>query len=119
MDLKFKAVEHHDIGQMNVYLGYFAAEENAEGDNPPIGLVLSRDKNELLVEYATFQMNSQLYVQGGIDGEEKTRAGLNACSVATTAHIKIDDTCHKEMPLRYLLIKNNGTMPPLKGTSWK
>ena len=48
---------------MNLYLGYFAAEENAEGDNPPIGIILSRDKNELLVEYATYQMNSQLFVQ--------------------------------------------------------
>ena len=63
IDLKIKAVEHHDIGQMNLYLGYFAAEENAEGDNPPIGIILSRDKNELLVEYATYQMNSQLFVQ--------------------------------------------------------
>ena len=63
IDLKIKAVEHHDIGQMNLYLRYFAAEENAEGDNPPIGIILSRDKNELLVEYATYQMNSQLFVQ--------------------------------------------------------
>jgi len=63
IDLKIKAVEHHDIGQMNLYLGYFAAEENAEGDNPPIGIILSRHKDELLVEYATYQMNSQLFVQ--------------------------------------------------------
>src|SRR5258706_12909990 len=27
-----------DIGQMNLYLGYFATEENVEGDNPPIGI---------------------------------------------------------------------------------
>ena len=33
MDLQIIAVERHDIGQMNLYLGYFAAEENAEGDN--------------------------------------------------------------------------------------
>jgi len=63
IDLKIKEVEHHDIGQMNLYLGYFAAEENAEGDNPPIGIILSRHKDELLVEYATYQMNSQLFVQ--------------------------------------------------------
>ena len=63
IDLKIKEVEHHDIGQMNLYLGYFAAEENAEGDNPPIGIILSRHKDELMVEYATYQMNSQLFVQ--------------------------------------------------------
>ena len=63
IDLKLNDVQHHDIGQMNMYLGYFAAEENTEGDNPPIGIILSREKDELLVEYATYEMNSQLFVQ--------------------------------------------------------
>jgi len=63
IDLKLGEVQHHDIGQMNLYLGYFANEENVEGDNPPIGLILSRHKDELLVEYATYGMNSQLFVQ--------------------------------------------------------
>lgn len=63
LDLKLGEVRHHDIGQMNMYLGYFANEENIEGDNPPIGIILSRHKDELMVEYATYQMNSQLFVQ--------------------------------------------------------
>ena len=63
IDLKLGDVQHHDIGQMNLYLGYFAHEENVEGDNPPIGIILSRQKDELLVEYATYGMNSQLFVQ--------------------------------------------------------
>ncbi len=63
IDLKIKAVEHDDIGQMNLYLGCFAAQKNAEGDNPPIGIILSRDKKELLVECATYQTHSQLFAQ--------------------------------------------------------
>ena len=63
IDLKLNDVEHHDIGQMNMYLGYFAKEENTEGDNPPIGIILTRQKDELLVEYATYEMSSQLFVQ--------------------------------------------------------
>ena len=63
IDLKINDVQHHDIGQMNMYLGYFASEENGEGDHPPIGIILSRNKDELLVEYATYQMNSTLFVQ--------------------------------------------------------
>ena len=63
IDLKINEVQHHDVGQMNLYLGYFAHEENIEGDNPPIGIILSRNKDELLVEYATYQLNSQLFVQ--------------------------------------------------------
>ena len=63
IDLKLGEVQHRDIGQMNLYLGYFANQENVEGDNPPIGIILSRHKDELLVEYATYGMSSQLFVQ--------------------------------------------------------
>jgi predicted nuclease of restriction endonuclease-like (RecB) superfamily len=63
IDLKINEVKHQDIGQMNMYMGYFAKEENIEGDNPPIGLILSREKDELLVEYTTYGMDSQLFVQ--------------------------------------------------------
>ena len=62
IDLKRGAVTHKDIGQMNMYLGYFAKEENAEGDNPPIGIIMSHYKDELMVEYATYGMDSNLFV---------------------------------------------------------
>ena len=63
VDLKINDVQHHDIGQMNLYMGYFANEENTEGDNPPIGIILTKNKDELFVEYATYQMNSHIFVQ--------------------------------------------------------
>jgi len=62
IDLKINRVQHYDISQMNMYMGYFALDENVEGDNPPIGIILSKEKDELLVEYATYKMNSQLFV---------------------------------------------------------
>ncbi len=62
IDLKRNAVKHQDIGQMNMYMGYFAKEENTVDDNPPIGIILSHEKDELLVEYATYGMDSQLFV---------------------------------------------------------
>ena len=62
LDLKIDKVKHQDIGQMNMYLGYFAKEEYFEGDNPPVGIILTRHKDELLVEFATYGMNSQLFV---------------------------------------------------------
>jgi predicted nuclease of restriction endonuclease-like (RecB) superfamily len=63
IDLKTAKVQHEDIGQMNMYLGYFASEENVEGDNPPVGIILTREKDSLLVKYATYGMNSRLFVQ--------------------------------------------------------
>lgn len=62
VDLKKGAVSHKDIGQMNMYMGYFAKEENTVGDNPPVGIILSHTKDELMVEYATYGMDSQLFV---------------------------------------------------------
>ena len=62
IDLKTTAVRHEDIGQMNMYLNYFRAEENMEDDNEPIGIVLARDKDEILVEYATGGISNQLFV---------------------------------------------------------
>ena len=62
IDLKITDLDHADIGQMNMYLGYFAEEENAPDDNPPIGIILTREKDDLLVKYATYGMDSQLFV---------------------------------------------------------
>ena len=47
---------------MNMYMGYFAKEESAPDDNPPVGIILSRHKDELLVEYATYGMDANLFV---------------------------------------------------------
>jgi predicted nuclease of restriction endonuclease-like (RecB) superfamily len=62
IDLKTRAVNHQDIGQMNLYLNYFRAEENMPDDHEPIGIVLARDKDEILVEYATGSISNQLFV---------------------------------------------------------
>jgi len=62
IDLKRGEIDHQDIGQMNIYLNYFRKEENVEGDNPPIGIVLGAYKDHILVEYATDNINNQLFV---------------------------------------------------------
>jgi predicted nuclease of restriction endonuclease-like (RecB) superfamily len=80
IDLKINDVKHSDIGQMNMYMGYFDKEEKAEGDNPPIGIILSKEKDELLVEYATYGMSSQLFVskyQLYLPNKEELRNLLN------------------------------------------
>lgn len=41
IDLKTKKVKYQDIGQMNLYLNYFKEEENTEGDNEPIGIIIA------------------------------------------------------------------------------
>lgn len=47
---------------MNMYMGYFAEEINEPDDAPPVGLVLARGKDELMVKYATYGMDPNLFV---------------------------------------------------------
>lgn len=62
IDLKIRNVKHNDIGQMNLYLNYFKAEENVEGDNDPIGIILSAEKDEILVQYAMGGISNKIFV---------------------------------------------------------
>ena len=62
IDLKIGKVKQEDIGQMNLYLGYFAIDKNNEGDNPPIGIILAREKDEIMVQYAMYGNNNNLFV---------------------------------------------------------
>ncbi len=62
IDLKTRRVKHTDIGQMNLYLNYFKAEENVADDNEPIGIILSAEKDEVLVEYAMGNVSNKIFV---------------------------------------------------------
>ena len=62
IDLKRETAGYADVGQMNMYLGYFENKINSDGDNPPIGIVLAKEKDELLVKYAMHNIGSQLLV---------------------------------------------------------
>ena len=62
IDLKIRKVGHGDIGQMNLYLNYFRIEENVEGDNEPIGIILSAEKDEVLVEFAMGGISNKIFV---------------------------------------------------------
>jgi hypothetical protein len=100
IDLKINEVKHNDIGQMNMYMGYFDKEEKAEGDNPPIGIILSKEKDELLVEYATYGMSSQLFVskyQLYLPNKEELRKLLNS-QLASLNTKQMDDNTKSVKP---------------------
>jgi hypothetical protein len=60
--LKLREYHYSDAGQMNLYLNYFKDNEMTEGDNPPIGIILCADKDDMLVKYSTAGMDDQLFV---------------------------------------------------------
>lgn len=62
VDLKVRAFSHADVGQMNFYLNYYKNEISMQGDNPPIGIILCTEKNNIKVEYATAGLDKNLFV---------------------------------------------------------
>lgn len=52
IELKTKKLMPSAVGQINMYLNYYAAEVNDPDDNPPIGIILCTDKDSVAAEYA-------------------------------------------------------------------
>lgn len=61
IELKSKDFSPEAAGQLNMYLNYYAAEVNDPDDNPPIGLILCMDKNNIDVEYALGGLSNQIF----------------------------------------------------------
>lgn len=52
IELKTIKLMPEAVGQLNMYLNYYAIEVNDEDDNPPIGLILCTDKGNVDMQYA-------------------------------------------------------------------
>ncbi|MCP5526922.1 MAG: DUF1016 family protein [Verrucomicrobiales bacterium] len=62
VDLKIRAFEHGDVGQMNFYLNWWKAHGMEAGDNPPVGIILCSDRERADVEFATAGIANKLFV---------------------------------------------------------
>lgn len=61
IELKTVAFTPEAAGQLNMYLNYYATEVNDEGDNPPIGIIMCTDKNNIDVEYALGGLSNKIF----------------------------------------------------------
>ena len=50
IDLKTEKLTHQDLGQMQMYVNYYDRYEKTEDENPTIGILLCKEKNDALVE---------------------------------------------------------------------
>jgi predicted nuclease of restriction endonuclease-like (RecB) superfamily len=62
VELKVDEFKHDHLGQINTYVTWYREHMMAEGDNPPVGLLLCTGKNQALVRYATASMDNRLFV---------------------------------------------------------
>jgi predicted nuclease of restriction endonuclease-like (RecB) superfamily len=61
IDLKMGSLKPENIGQMNMYVNYYANEVNDEGDEKPIGIILCADTSEIVAEYALGGLENQIF----------------------------------------------------------
>lgn len=60
-DLKIGELKHQDIGQMQMYVNYYDRKVKLEDENPTIGIVLCKDKNNAIVEMTLPENNTQIF----------------------------------------------------------
>lgn len=61
IELKTSKLMPEAVGQLNMYLNYYASEVNEPGDNPPIGIILCTDKDNVSAEYALGGLSNQIF----------------------------------------------------------
>ncbi len=60
-DLKIGELKHQDIGQMQMYVHYYDRKVKLPDENPTIGIVLCKDKNNAVVEMTLPEDNAQIF----------------------------------------------------------
>ena len=62
VELKVESFSHENLGQLNTYVNWYRKNMMAEGDNPPVGILLCTLKDQALVEYALAGIDNRLFV---------------------------------------------------------
>ena len=60
-DLKIGELKHQDIGQMQMYVHYYDRKVKLADENPTIGIVLCKNKNNAVVEMTLPEDNTQIF----------------------------------------------------------
>jgi predicted nuclease of restriction endonuclease-like (RecB) superfamily len=61
IDLKMGQLRPENIGQMNMYVNYYASEINDDGDEKPIGIILCTDTSKVVAEFALGGLENQIF----------------------------------------------------------
>ena len=61
IDLKVGKLAHQDVGQMDMYVRVFDAQQRSEGDNPTLGLILCSERSAAVAKYSLLADKPQLF----------------------------------------------------------
>ncbi len=63
IDLKIGKITHQDIGQMQMYVNYYDREIRQESENKTIGILLCKEKNDIIVEYTLPEWENLIFAK--------------------------------------------------------
>ena len=61
VDLKIGELTHQDLGQMQMYVHYYDRRVKLEHENPTVGILLCKKKDDTLVELTLPETNTQIF----------------------------------------------------------
>ncbi|MBL0294293.1 MAG: DUF1016 family protein [Saprospiraceae bacterium] len=61
IDLKTGNLTHQDVGQIDMYVRMYDDLKRSPGDNPSIGILLCREKDETIVKYSVINDKNKLF----------------------------------------------------------
>ena len=61
IDLKIGGVTHQDLGQMQMYVNYYDRKVKLATENPTVGILLCKEKNNAVVEMTLPEDNTQIF----------------------------------------------------------
>ena len=60
-DLKLSKITHQDLGQMQMYVNYYDRVVKLPTENPTVGILLCKEKNDAVVEMTLPKDNTQIF----------------------------------------------------------
>ena len=61
IDLKIGSITHQDLGQMQMYVNYYDRKVKLATENPTVGILLCKEKNNAVVEMTLPEDNTQIF----------------------------------------------------------
>lgn len=97
VELKAREFEPQDTGQINFYIAAIDKQMRASTDNPTIGILLCKTKDNLTVEYALYNVSSPIGVAGYETAELSEKLPKNLKSSLPTIE-EIEEELEKQKP---------------------
>lgn len=63
LDLKIGRLTHQDIGQMQMYVNYYARKIKLPDENSTIGIILCKEENKTVVEFTLPENNKTIFAK--------------------------------------------------------